>query len=156
MKQTDESRKRCGFFFLIIAIGPLVAGCSGSNAFRLADADKDSKVSPAEFDRYMLEAIFAEADANSDSKVTFEEWKSANPDADPVKFKVPDTDKDGSVTPAEAKRHFDRVGTMADLFAKIDTGGDGYLTKEEVRAFKQKLESQSGSTPIQKLSNAAQ
>ena len=130
------------------------AGCSNPDGFTIADTDKDGKVSPAECDRYMLEAIYAEADANGDSKVTFEEWKQANPDADKKKFRVADANKDGVVTPSETKAHFDREGTMSDLFKKLDTDGSGYVTRDEAVAFEEKLEKQSGSTPIQRLSQA--
>ena len=122
----------------------------------MADTNNDGLVNSPEFERFMLEAIFTEADINDDGKVTFAEWQTANPGASAVKFKAPDTNRDGAVTPAEAKAHFDREGTMADLFKKIDTNGDGYLTQEEIAVFKQKLEAQSGSTPLQRLSQAAQ
>ena len=45
---------------------------------------------------------------------------------------------------------------MSDLFTKIDTNSDGYLTEDEIAVFKEKLEAQSGSTPLQRLSQAAQ
>ena len=51
------------------------ASCSTSS-FSVADTDNDNRVSPAEFDRYMLEAIFAQADADGDGKVTFGEEES--------------------------------------------------------------------------------
>ena len=130
-------------------------GSCASSSYDFADTNNDTKMSPEEFDRYMLEAIFAEADPNGDSKVTFAEWRAANPDGDTTKFNRPDTNRDGVVTPAEVKAHFDKEGTMDDLFAKMDTDGDGNLTQSEIAAFKEKLEAQSpGSTPLQKLSQA--
>ncbi len=72
------------------------------------------------------------ADANQDSKITFDEWKAANPDAEKRKFRQPDRNRDGAVTPQEAKRHFDRYGTLKDLFDRIDANNDGYATREEM------------------------
>ena len=54
----------------------------------------------------MLEAVFAEADADGNAKVTFEEWKAANPNADPEKFLAPDTNGDKMVSPKEAEGPF--------------------------------------------------
>ena len=59
----------------------LLPSCASNKSYDLADSNDDGSVSPAEFDRYMLEAIYTEADANADKKVTFEEWKAANPGA---------------------------------------------------------------------------
>ena len=44
---------------------------------------------------------------------------------------------------------------MNDLFKKMDTDKSGYLIRDEVVAFKKKMEAQSGSTKLQKLSQAA-
>ena len=131
----------------------LLSACAGSSGFDLADSNDDLKVSPQEFETYMLEAVFAEADADGNSQVTFEEWKAANPDAEPAKFRAPDTNRDQMVSPQEAKAHFAKQGTWADLFDQIDTDNDGYITSAEAAAFKKKLAAQSG-TPIQKLSKA--
>jgi hypothetical protein len=133
----------------------LFAGCAGTSAYNLADSSDDQKVSPKEFETYMLEAVFAEADADGNSLVTFEEWKAANPDAEPAKFFAPDANGDKMVSPQEAKAHFAKLGTWADLFDQIDTDRDGYITSAEAVAFKEKMAAQSG-TPVQKLSKATQ
>ena len=131
----------------------LLSSCAGPNGFTVADTDESGGVSPAEFERYMLEAIYAEADTDGNAEITFAEWKAANPDAEESKFSAPDSNRDSVVTPSEAKAHFDRQGTMDDLFSKIDTNGDGSLSQEEGTAFKNKLAAQSG-TPLQKLSKS--
>ena len=159
MKQTLQKRntKRCSgrAAIAVSTVALLFSACATPpDSFKIADTSGDGRVESAEFGRYMLEAIYAEADANRDKKITFEEWKAANPDAEQGKFKAPDRNRDGVVTPQEAKRHFDRQGTMEDLFDKIDANNDGYVTREENAAFKKKLEAQSG-TPLQKLSRTA-
>ena len=131
----------------------LLASCSSTDGFKMADTNKNDSVSQAEFERYMLETIYAEADSDRDSKITFEEWLAANPDAKESRFKAPDRNSDGGVTPAEAKAHFDRQGTLKDLFSQIDTNDDGALSREEIVAFKEKMAPMSG-TPMQKLSNS--
>ena len=131
----------------------LLPGCQQGDGFKMADTSGDGRLDLAEFKRYMLEAVYAEADANGDKKVTFEEWKAANPDAKIEKFRAADKNGDGVVTPEEARQYFDRQGTMEDLFGKIDSNSDGHLGKEEVAKFMNRLAEQSG-TAIQKLSNA--
>ena len=136
----------------VSAIALLFSACATPpDNFKIADSSGDGRVESAEFKRYMLESVYAEADANRDKKITFEEWKAANPEAEEKKFKAPDQNNDGVVTPEEAKRHFDQQGTMEDLFDKIDTNDDNYVTREESAAFNKKLEEQSG-TALQKLS----
>ena len=155
--KTRPSRKqglRLGAVALA-ATALLMPSCKEKDGFTMADTDEDGRVSSTEFSRYMLEAIFAESDADGDAQVTFEEWQTANPDADKNKFYAPDKDGDKMVSPEEAKAHFERQGTMTDLFKKIDTDKDAYLSREEVVAFTEKMEAQSGSTKIQKLQQAA-
>ena len=137
----------------LVAAAALLVSCGGNDGYKKADTNEDGRVGPAEFERYMLETIFALSDSNKDSKVTFEEWKVANPGAIASKFKVPDKNRDGAVTPSEAKAHFERQGTIDDLFAKIDSGRDGYLDQNEVRAFMKELDAQTG-TALEKLSRA--
>jgi hypothetical protein len=138
-----------GSVAVVLVVG--MAGCTRPDGFTVADTNKDGSISAAECERYTLEAVFTEADGNGDGKVVFSEWKAANPDADAKKFGVADADRDGAVTPAEAKSHFTREGTLADLFKKLDANGDGGVSREEASAFRKKLEAESG-TPVQKLS----
>ncbi len=87
----------------LAATALLLPSCKENDGFTMADTDKDDRISPAEFERYMLEAVYAEADADSNSQITYEEWQAANPDADKAKFYAPDKNGDKVVTPEEAK-----------------------------------------------------
>ena len=138
-----------------VAPAVFLAACAGPSGFDLADKNANQKISPKEFETHMLKAVFAESDANGDSLVTFEEWKAANPNAEPAKFSVPDTNRDQKVSLKEAEVHFEKEGTWDDLFDKIDTDNDGFITSAEATAFNDKMEALSG-TPIQKLSQAAE
>jgi Ca2+-binding EF-hand superfamily protein len=139
-----------------VGLALLLSGCSYQRNFKFADTSKDGLVSQHEFERYMLESIYSEADTNGDSKITWTEWKTANPSADERKFRAPDTNRDKAITPTEAKAHFAKQGTLDDLFNQMDTGKDGQLDKLEVKQFKETLEAQSGSTPLERLSQAAE
>ena len=121
------------------AAGTLLLSSCATSGFDRADTDDSGAVSKAEFKLYLLDTIYAEADVNRDAKLTFAEWKAANPNAEEHKFKQPDTDGDGAVTPAEAKAHFERTGMLDDLFDQIDTDKTGSVTEAEIEAFKAKM-----------------
>ncbi|MGI9239694.1 MAG: EF-hand domain-containing protein [Verrucomicrobiales bacterium] len=139
----------------LAAASSLIVSCSTVAPFDVADGDDNENVSQDEFDRYVLEAIFTEADTNGDSKITFEEWRAANPDANKSKFKLPDSNGDSAVSPKELEGYFDREGKLVDLFNKIDTNNDGELDHAELQAFRDKMAAQGGSTKLQNLSRAA-
>ena len=149
--------KRKTITLLAMGIAPAVflSACASQSGFELADKNANQKISPKEFETHMNKAVFAESDADGNSQVTFEEWKAANPNAEPSKFSVPDTNGDKMVSLKEAKIHFKKQGTWADLFDKIDTDNDGFVTSAEATAFNDKMKTQSG-TPVQKLSKAAE
>ena len=139
----------------LAAASSLIVSCSTIAPFDVADGDDNEKVSQDEFDRYVLESIFVEADANGDNKITFEEWRVANPDAKKSKFKLPDSNGDSAVSPKELEGYFDREGKLVDLFDKIDTNNNGELDHTELQAFRDKMAAQGGSTELQNLSRAA-
>ncbi len=154
MKVTLSPWTRTGALGLGAAVA-LLASCKAPSSFQIADTDADERISRSEFERYLLESIYQEADTDGDAQITFEEWRVANPDAERGKFKLPDSNRDSVVSPAELRAYFDREDKLDGLFDKIDTGGDGYLDNAEVEAFQAKVEAQAGSTDLQKLSRTA-
>ena len=127
---------------LIIASSAYLASCRTTpmvSAFDLADADKDGRVTKAEFDNFMSDSTFARYDANRDGKVTFEEWKAVDPTADMPTFKRIDTDGNGSVSPEEGRAAVRRKGTFDNLFAEVDTKQDGVIDRAESANFSEKL-----------------
>jgi Ca2+-binding EF-hand superfamily protein len=139
----------------LVGVMFLLGGCVEPDGFTVADVSGDEWVSEEEFERYMLEIIFTDADGDGDAEVTFAEWKVANPSGERWKFRAPDRNGDEVIDPGELREHFAKQGTMRDLFRQIDTDGNGYLSREEVAAFKAKVNSAAGSTRLEKLSNAA-
>ena len=126
------SKNRC--FIPVCAAGIALLtlvfpACTTHDGFKRADADKSGDVSRAEFDRYILQTLFAESDANRDGKVTFAEWQTINPNADKKKFSAPDKDGDGAVTPTEAKTYMNKKGTLAELSSRIDIDKNGSISK---------------------------
>ena len=127
---------------LIIASSAFLASCRTSpptSAFDLADADKDGRVTKAEFDNFMSDSTFLRYDANRDGKVTFEEWKAADPTADMPTFKAIDTDGSGGVSPEEGRAAVRRKRTFDGLFAEVDTRKDGVIDRSESANFSEKL-----------------
>ena len=103
----------------------------------------------------MMEAIYTEADANRDSKITLEEWSAANPDSNKDNFYGSDSNNDKVISPQEAKAFFDESKVLDEIFANIDSDGDGKATKAEVNAFMDKLDTMEG-TKMQKISNTVE
>ncbi len=121
----------------------LLPACSKETAFDKADANDNGSLDRQEFDRALLTLIFMASDESDDGRVTFEEWKQANPDAVSSRFKVADTDGNGAVTMEEGRAHFAREGTFTDLFEKMDSDTNAVLDRGEVTTFYDKLKTQS-------------
>lgn len=137
----------CGFAALLV-------GCASNDSFSKLDTNRDGSGSRSEFDAYMKQAVFAQIDANDDAKVTMEEWQSFNPKVSSDKFRRTDPNRDGVIDRREANAAFDREGSLTTLFGKIDTDGNGSLSRAEVSAFQSKLRQQPGASPVEKISNA--
>jgi hypothetical protein len=132
----------------------LLAGCASSDPFLKLDTNRDGSGSRSEFDAYMKQAVFAQIDANDDAKVTIEEWQAFNPKVSSDKFRRTDPNRDGVIDRREADAAFEHEGSLTTLFGKIDTDGNGSLSRAEVSAFHSKLRQQPGASPAEKISNA--
>jgi hypothetical protein len=154
MKKTLTCKKRTIHMLLAAAVAALLLpACQKQDGFKMADVNGDGRISPTEFQRYMLEQIFEAYDVNGDGKVTYAEWKEANPSGDEKKFHLADFNHDGMISPMEAKAYYDETGDLQTLFSKIDTNHDGFISRDEASAFFDKLVAQPGATTRQKLSN---
>jgi len=112
---------------------PAIAGNKDETVdakFNKIDADRDGKVSRAEFEAYDQQK-FAKMDANADGQLSLNELSAeadlSNRDAS-EKLKALDTNGDGKIDAAEHK-----AGCEAK-FTSIDTDGDGYVSQTEMMA----------------------
>lgn len=137
----------CGF-------AALLAGCASADRFAKLDTNRDKSGSPAEFDAYMKQEVFARIDVNNDGKITKPELQQFNPEVDNAKFRSKDLNRDGFIARQEADAAFDREGSLKRLFTVIDTDRNGSLSREEASAFRSKVQQQPGNSPARKISNA--
>lgn len=132
----------------------LLAGCGGGvDPFVEADKDSDGKLSKPELGRVLLNAVYSAGDANGDSRITWEEWKTVDPKAKPTEFALRDADRDGAVTPAELKAYSDSRKSFDKLFASIDKSGDGFVDRTEAKDFHTAMMAAEGETEMEKLIN---
>lgn len=133
----------------------LLAGCASTDSFTKLDTNQNGSGSPVEFDAYMKREVFIRVDTNGDAKVTEEEWKQFNPKVSDAKFRKTDLNHDGSISRKEADAAFDREDSLKKLFGKIDTDANGSLSRAEVTAFHSKVQQQPGTSPVEKITKAA-
>lgn len=133
----------------------LLAGCATTDPFVRLDTNRDGSASCDEFCAYMKQEVFTCVDANKDAKVTRQEWQAVNPKVDEAKFRRADRSGDGSITRTEADAAFEREGSLKKLFRKIDADSNGSLSRAEVADFRSEVRQQTGATPVEKISKAA-
>ena len=147
-------------FALLAALGLACAGSAfaggpdaadGQNAaarIKKADTNGDGMISrdEAKAGLPMLYKRFDEVDANHDGQVTSEELKAFHEKMQAGRqqkaadrFKKIDTDGDGRISRAEAQAGAPR---LAKHFDEIDTNKDGFITPEEMKAAHQKRASE--------------
>lgn len=122
---------------LALFVLPVAFANAPDDKFAKMDGNGDGKISRAEHSAG-AQQMFAEMDANSDGIVTAAEMdakKSMKPDAAgrtemsaKEKIKAIDQNADGQLTAAE------HAAGSETMFGKMDTNGDGALSKEELKA----------------------
>jgi EF hand len=105
------------------------------NRFAKADTNRDGKLSQSEANNYFVSQIFAGGDQNQDGKVTWNEWNVPGSGRSKARFDAADTNKDGSVSLAEAQAYGQKKGVFNNDFAAADTNHDGYVKQEEAQAY---------------------
>lgn len=113
------------------------AALAGDDKLDRLDADKDGKITAAEYTAGSKTA-FDKLDANADGKVTAAEMDAAYTTSKPAvgaakapsgeRIKALDTDGDGSLSSVEHE-----AGSRT-MFDKLDANKDGSLTAEEIKA----------------------
>jgi hypothetical protein len=100
-----------------------------------APAPAPAPMTPREKSQRVPHEKFAQVDTNHDGVISRDEAAAAPQLAS--RFDEVDADKDGRVTPAELKNHAKshRLNNKgAGAFTKLDSNGDGVVTRDEVAA----------------------
>jgi hypothetical protein len=124
----------------VMAAAALLVSCATTpkaTPFDIGDANGNGTLSKEEFEALMSSWTFKRYDANKDGKVTFDEWKAADPTADMATFKKLDANGAGFVTLEEGLAAVRRAGTFNELFDAIDTRKDGVIDQAEAKAYGQ-------------------
>jgi Ca2+-binding EF-hand superfamily protein len=107
------------------------AGEGKGGKLKAADTNGDGVISREEAKALpRLAQHFDQIDADKNGSISMDELKAAHAHQRQAHFDRMDTDRDGKLSRAEVER-FPR---MADKFNVLDANGDGYITKDELKA----------------------
>jgi Ca2+-binding EF-hand superfamily protein len=122
----------------------LLASCrqaeTDRDIFLQMDTNKDGKLSLKEVNKFSLPRLFGRFDTDGDAVVTLADVRAIDPKFDARQFEARDLDGNGKVTFREYRRYAEKNGVLDKLFGKVDTDGDGYITKPESDAYVATLE----------------
>jgi Ca2+-binding EF-hand superfamily protein len=122
----------------------LLASCrqaeTDRDIFLQMDTNKDGKLSLKEVNKFSLPRLFGRFDTDGDAVVTLADVRAIDPKFDAQQFEARDLDGNGKVTFREYRRYAEKNGVLNQLFGKVDTDGDGYITKPEADAYVATLE----------------
>jgi Ca2+-binding EF-hand superfamily protein len=122
----------------------LLASCrqveTDRDVFLQMDTNKDGKISLKEVNKFALPRLYGRFDTDGDAVVTLDDVRAIDPKFDETLFTARDLDGDGKVTFREYRRYAKKNGVLNNLFGKVDTDGDGFITKPEADAYVATLE----------------
>ena len=119
--------------FLVLA-EPGAGKGGGMERLRAADTNGDGMISRQEAASLpRIAKNFDAIDANRDGQVTSDELRAFHQAQRAEHWKKLDTDGDGKVSKAEAQANAPR---LFEHFSKLDANGDGFLSPEELKAAK--------------------
>ena len=149
----DTQRRRNRHFFCDVILNVLtfaaLAGCAANNssqqsasstavggddAFSLADANHDGKLSREEAGDYLVYVVFLARDTNHDGRLTQQEWGENDPEH-VAAFRNRDYNQDGVVTMEEAIIYGRQGGGGVALVRAADKNRDGKVDRAELQAY---------------------
>ena len=122
----------------------LLASCrqaeTDRDVFLQMDTNKDGKISLKEVNKFALPRLYGRFDTDGDAVVTLDDVRAIDPKFDEKLFTARDLDGDGKVTFREYRRYAEKNGVLNNLFGKVDTDGDDFITKPEADTYVATLE----------------
>jgi Ca2+-binding EF-hand superfamily protein len=90
--------------------------------------------------KFALPRLYGRFDTDGDAVVTLDDVRAIDPKFDEKLFTARDLDGDGKVTFREYRRYAEKNGVLNNLFGKVDTDGDDFITKPEADTYVATLE----------------